>query len=175
MSANTGSSNIKLWEPTCNTLYDTYFQELSCEALMKFWEMFAFIAGFLTGITASGSAVAGWALWYKPGFKLCWAAMAGTAAVISIIHNLCQVPRRLKEQEKLRMEFCQLRIDLETFSYTLSMDTDEKTAKKFFEDLRKRFSDSMGNAHPDIAFTKKMRYTVKAKLNKLAKEKGFIQ
>lgn len=175
MTENTLGNNARLWEPTCKTLYDTYFQELSCDALITFWEKFALLAGLLTGITASGSAVAGWTLWNQPGYKLVWAATAGTAAIISITHNLLQVPRRLKEQEKLRMEFCQLRIDLETFSHTLAMDINEKTAKKSFEDLRKRFSLCMGNAHPDIAFRKGMQFAVQAKLNNLAKEKGFIQ
>jgi hypothetical protein len=175
MTDNEDHDGIPLWKPTFQTLYETYFQELSCEAIMQRWEAVSITAGFFMGITASGSAVTGWALWNKPGWKMGWAALAGVTAVISIVHGLLQVTRRLNDQGKLRSRFSQLRVDLETFGHKLAAGMNEKAATKTFESLRDRFSACMGDAHPDIAYTKKMRYRVQTRLNAILKENGYIQ
>jgi hypothetical protein len=100
------------WSLSFDTYYKAYYQELASQALAARWERIDVLTALLVAATASGSTLAGWALWSDVGWKVVWAGIAAVATITSILHGSLRVPSRLKEQEELRREFSGLRVDL---------------------------------------------------------------
>lgn len=161
--------------PVFETFYDAYYQELASEKLIERWERIDIITALLVAVTASGSAVAGWAFWNIPTFKHAWAIIAGVASIASIIHGVIKVPTRVKEQEELRRIFSELRVDIETFWQQLRIGSiDNNKLNDKYEKLRERLSQCIGRTHPDIAYTTKLREKIQEHLNNKLREKGYI-
>lgn len=169
------NSKNTYWEPSFKTLYEAYFQELASGALVNRWERIHIITAFLVAVTASGSAVAGWAFWTEPGWRIIWAIIAGTACLISIGHGVLGVPGRIKEQEKLRRLFSELRIDIDTFRQQLTIGLDDDQASTQYDKLRHRLSQCTSGAHPEIAFTLGLRVKIQGDLNNILKKEGYIK
>jgi len=168
-------NNEKYIDLTLRTLYEAYFQELASGALVNRWEFINIVTAFVVAITASGSAIAGWAFWNESGWKTIWTFIAGTASVISIGHGILAVPGRIKEQEKLRRVFAGLRIDIETFHQRLTVGLNGDEAGKGYNKLRERFSECMSRTHAEIAFTLGLRRRIQADLDKIFKREGYIK
>lgn len=159
------------WKPSYETLYDVYFQEAISAALADRWLRIDTITNILVAATASGSAIAGWALWNQPGGRPIWVAVAGLVSVLSIIHGGLQVPTRLKEQEEFRRHFSRLRIELETFRQKLRLGfgTIESINNSYME-LRNKYADLINRAPSDIANTYRLRVKIQKEINELLKE-----
>jgi hypothetical protein len=69
----------RLWEAVFETYYDAYYEEILSGDLIDRWQSFDEFAKIVIALTASGSAVSGWALWTQPGFRAVWAVLAGLA------------------------------------------------------------------------------------------------
>ncbi len=123
-SIDPGDPRAKLWQATFETYYDSYFQELSANRLLERWERFDDATKVLVALTASGSAIAGWTLWNEPGLKYVWATLAGSAAVMSVVHAALKVPERLARHFDSKSEFSGLRIALETFRHQMQIFPD---------------------------------------------------
>ncbi|MFQ5895853.1 MAG: hypothetical protein ACE5JJ_08585 [Nitrospinota bacterium] len=162
-------------KPSFQTFYQAHFQELVAERLFRWWSRIDLVTAVLIGLTASGSAVAGWLLWSMPGWKLVWAIIAGTASLVSIGHGALGVAGRVKKLEEIRGQFCQLRVELETFRQQLIIGIKSDQAKKQFELLRGRYEKFMANNHPDILHNrKKLMSSVQDELDSLLRQKGYI-
>ena len=105
----------KLWELVFETFYDSYYEEIVADKLVYRWQLFDQISKVLIALTASGSAVSGWALWNQPAFRNIWVTLAGLGAVLSIIHAALSVSSRLKEWRDVKTSFVVLRIDFGDF------------------------------------------------------------
>lgn len=57
-----------IWE----TFYKAMYYEILFDEISKRWQAFDFITRLLVALTASGSAIAGWALWNNDDFKYIW-------------------------------------------------------------------------------------------------------
>lgn len=163
------------WKPAYRTYYEAYFQELASEGLVSRWQKIDIVTAFLVAVTASSSAIAGWALWNAPGWKLIWVTIAGTATLASVGHGVMSVPRRVKEQEDLRRSFCLLRVEIETFLQQLTIGINGDEAKIKHEELRQKFAECMRPTQPDIAYTRGFRRRVGQNLNTILKEKEYIE
>jgi hypothetical protein len=153
------------WKPSFDTLYDAYFYEVTSEFVITRWSRLHVTTAILGAITASGSAVTGWALWSDPKGKAVWALIAGTATLVTIIHGALGVPAKIKEEEQRRQNFSALRVDLETFRHSLTLGMDIKTATKEFDELRHRLSQYIARTPPDLALTKRARSRLQLKVN----------
>jgi hypothetical protein len=163
-----------LWDRSWDVLYKAHFYELTAEHVVSRWEKIDITVIFLMTATASGSAVAGWSLWNNPDWRIVWLAIAGLASVISIGHGAVAVPRRIKEQEKIRRTFSWVRVNLETLRRNLDGDTESKEAKQAlerFHELEKEFDRAVADSPKDIALTVKLRNRVQDELDlRLKKE-----
>jgi hypothetical protein len=155
------------------TFYDAYFQELSSQELVGKWQVVDIFTAFLIAVTASSSAVAGWALWAIPAGRVGWAAIAGVATVASIIHGIMGVPRQVKEQEDFRRRFSVIRVDGETYLQQVDAGLDEERARSGLEELRKRLALATADVSPSIIFTRRFRCKIQEQLNELLKERGY--
>ena len=141
-----------LWELTFVTFYDSYFEELLADKLIKIWQVLDETTKILVAITASTSAVTGWALWNNEMFKMPWLCISGIAALLSIIHSTLAVPSRLKDWTNTKLVFSSLRIDIETLRGQMEINPDfsiEEVNTEFLN-LRKRYKEGIQDVKNDI-------------------------
>ena len=159
------------WKPSYETLYHVTYQESLSSALAERWQVIDTVTNILVAATASGSAVAGWALWNQPEGRSVWMIIAGFVSLLSIVHGGVQVPTRLKEQENVRRQFSKLRVDLETFRQRLQLGTRTLDYfEKSYIELRDRYADLVNRAPSDIANTYKLRVKIQELVNTLLKD-----
>jgi hypothetical protein len=159
------------WQPSFATLYDASFQELASESILTRWTKIHYATAILTAITASGSAVSGWALWNSGEGKYIWVLVASTASLFSIVHSALGVPAKIKEEEHRRQQFSALRNDIETFRHSLTIGGEFAEAKQTFDKLRQRLSENVSNATPDaLVFTAAARKEVQAAVDEKLKD-----
>lgn len=163
------------WQSTFDTLYDVWYQELASESLLVRWERIDTITAFLAAITASGSAVAGWALWTQPSWKFVWVVLAGIVGVVVIIHGVLRIPSRVKAQGELHKLFLQLRVDIQTFRQQLETGLKADEAQERFSELRNRLSQCINLTHPDIAYTTGFRKNIQKELDDVLRRKKYIK
>jgi hypothetical protein len=169
-----GTSIDALKESSFGTLYKALFQEACAEAVVSRWQKLDLIVALLVAATASGSAVAGWALWSEPGWRTIWATGAGTAALGAIIDNAMTVPSRIKEQEELRRVFSGLRVSLETFREELKIGLDADNARQRYTKILERYEQVVTGARRDLALTKGLSIRVQREVNDKLKQGGLI-
>ena len=86
----------ELWNATWETFYDASYYEVLFGKLSQNWQIFDFITRLLIALTASGSAVAGWALWNESNYKEYWVITAAIASILSIVHALLNTTDKVK-------------------------------------------------------------------------------
>ena len=124
----------ELWNATYDTLYFTYYNEILCDTLVRRWQITDDLTKVLVALTASGSAISGWALWSDQRFQFLWVGIAGFAALLSIVHSALGVPSRLKDWGDSKRRFASLRIELETFQYRMRVNPEFST-EEFMKEL----------------------------------------
>jgi len=161
----------KYWKPSYETLYRVTFQEAVSSALADIWLRFDTVVNIVVSVTASGSAIAGWSLWTKPGWRFFWILSAGFVSTLSIIHNGIQVPTRLRDQIDYRRQLSKLRVDLETFRQKLELGRGTiDIFDEWYIELRNRYAELVNRAPSDIANTRKLRVKIQKEVNGLLEE-----
>ncbi|HEX8653581.1 MAG TPA: hypothetical protein VF708_22380 [Pyrinomonadaceae bacterium] len=163
-------TNGSYWEPSYETYYRAYFQELASEALVGRWQQIDFVTAFFVAATASGSAITGLSFWSKPGWITVWGSIAVVVSLTSIAHGAVKVPERLKEQEERRRLFAKLRVDVETFRQQLRIGLTAEEADKRYAEIRTRYAQYTENLRPDLADTERLRLKVQKTLNNILEE-----
>jgi len=158
----------QLWKEVFFVYYEVFYTELLSEALARKWLALDTFAGITIALTASGSAVAGWALWSQPGFKPIWATLAGTGALLSIVHRTIHVTQRLKDYSDSARRLAQLRVEFEALRHRIRMakPTELSDVNKRFEELRKSSVDNSLVTN-DIFLTSTLEEQTQQKLNRM--------
>ncbi len=161
-----------LWNDSFNTYYDAYFDELLSDTLVNRWMRIDVGVKYLVAITATGSAIAGLALWQEPGWKAAWAALSLIAAAAGIFHSTALVDNLVKEHTRAHKEYAACRSDLENYRHDLNMDPGFDVARKDgeFKALKKKYEDCCGNSPRDWSVSDNLRERVKAQLNETIKD-----
>jgi hypothetical protein len=157
----------ELWKATWETLYDASYYEVLFAEVLKRWQAFDIITRLLVAITASGSAVAGWALWNDDNYKILWLVVAGIASLLSIIHATLNTPDRVKNYTKLSNVISHVRLDYETFQHELKIYPDFDVDANFnkFKELRSKYQKALESFSPDFLTTDKARHNAQTILN----------
>ena len=157
----------KIWEAAFETYYDCYFEEMIADRLLYRWSLLDDITKWLIAITASGSAISGWALWHTPNLKSTWAVIAGLSAFLAITHSALSVQQRIKNWEASKYSFVDLRIEFEWFRQDMSINP-EFNIHDFQEKLnilRQKYSEHMSRLSPDTLRTTRLDLDTQEKLN----------
>ena len=85
-----------IWADVHNRRYDCLYEELLAERLLHKFTPIDTLCRILIACTASGSTIAGWALWHDEEYKKYWIAVAGAAALISIIHTVVGISESVR-------------------------------------------------------------------------------
>jgi hypothetical protein len=112
----------ELWKAVFETYYDAFYNEVLADKLVNRWQIADDASNILVAVTASGSALSGWALWNQPGYRLLWTGLAGFSAILGITHSSLGVAHRLKDWGEIKRSFAMLRIELETLQYRMKFD-----------------------------------------------------
>jgi len=149
--ATASNSRDILWRDSFNTYYDTYFDELWSDHQIKQWMRIDFAMKFVIAITASGSAVAGLALWSSSGGKIAWAVLSLIAALAGIFQSAAQSGSLIKEHTKSNKDFGDLRNELEDFRRELDLDPQYNVSSRNaeFTKLKGKYRDYEKNAPHD--------------------------
>lgn len=157
----------ELWKSSWETYYCSYFYEIYIGKAVFRWKLFDLITKIIVAITATGSAVAGWSLWADDSYREIWVFLAGTAALLSIVHAVTQVQSILESLSELRTSFSGLRVVLESFRQQLSIFPAFDVTEKNIEFLKKRekYELLIEKFDGDILLTSKLAEKVQDELN----------
>ena len=157
----------RLWKVSSETFYKVYYAESLTNFLIKSWQRWDTIAKCIIAITATTSAVSGWALWNLPTFKIGWSIFAGLGAVFAILHTNLKVPDRLKDLVSVVQHLKGLCINLETFRYKMELDPNfviEEFNDEFLE-YREQYLEGFLRLKNDLFLTKRRRTKVQEEVN----------
>jgi len=156
-----------LWEVSFETFYDAKYIEVLSERLEGEWLIVDKVVAVLVALTASGSAVAGWALWKDGTPASLWAVLSGSAALLAIVHSTLGVPATLKAHGECRRYFTHLSLDIESLRMRMrtNQSFDIDTLEAQFDDCRKRFSSGIGLRQADLLSTRRFQVKVQEALN----------
>jgi hypothetical protein len=156
-----------IWNSTFDTYYDCYFEEMVADKLLYRWCLLDDINKWLIALTASGSAVSGWALWDKPELNLIWIILSSLSAFLAITHSSLGVQQKIKSWEVSKKAFVDLRIEFEWLRQDISIhpDFDIPEVEQRLNSLRQRYSENMSRLSPDTLRTRKLDSSIQTKLN----------
>jgi hypothetical protein len=157
----------RLFKETFATYYDAHFYEIEAEMLAQKWQRVDEVVKVIVAVTASGSAVASWAIWQKPGLQMLWAILSGIAALAAIIHATLGVPGRLKDWIEIRGFFLVLRNDLQILRQRMraAPNLPIETIQSDYEALRKRFAEGEAKIKSDILLSTRLRVAAQQQLD----------
>jgi hypothetical protein len=159
----------QIWDATWKVYYETYFQEVLAERLVLRWQRFDEFSKVLIALTASTSALSGWALWNDPDFKVVWAIFAGLGAILAITHKSLDVSHKLTDWGSSRSHFSLIRLDCEQFQNKMRFNP-EFPIKDFSEEerlLHDRFKEAYQKTKIDGFLTGKLRIAAQKELDQL--------
>jgi len=157
----------ELWKAAYETWYFASYNHRIAETLLSRWQRIDDFTKVIVAITASGSAISGWALWNVAGFKMVWIVIAALGAVLSVVGGALGIPTRLKIWGESKADFLGLQMDLETFRYEMSFDPEFEVhafAERFVE-CRKRFAAALQRIKNDVLSTSRLARKCQSELN----------
>jgi hypothetical protein len=155
-------------------MYDSYMQELISEALVDFWSRFEAVSSLLIAVTATGSTVAGWAVWKTGSGIIVWGAFSGIASLLAVISGTLQIPTRIKSQNELGMALWDIGQRAEAL-YEKVRALDNKEIEKQLTILDREYREAMKKTHRDMIMTRKWRARLQKLLNERMEEKGYAK
>lgn len=157
----------EIWNATWKSYYDTYFQEILSERLVSRWQRLDELSKVMIALTASGSALSGWALWNQANFKVVWAILAGIGAILAVFHKSLEVSHKVTDWASSRSQFCLLRFDHEILLNKMRFDPEfsVEDCTKNLDGLLKRFADSYQKIKVDSFLTLKLKNKAQDELN----------
>ena len=162
-----------LWNASFESYYDSYYEELVADDLINQWQKLDTVTKIIVALTASSSAVSGWALWTEPHARYFWLIISGISAVLAVVHSTLGVPDHMKDHADDKRRFLSLRIELETFRQRMKLDPNFDLAQftKEWVQHKSRYSEDAQLIKSDVLRTKRLQEKAQSELNtKLADE-----
>jgi hypothetical protein len=158
----------QIWADVHSRRYDCLYEELLAEKLLNKFTPIDVSCRILIACTASGSTIAGWALWEEEGFKKYWLAIAGAAAVISIVHTVVGISDSVRQISDLHASFRSLRLKFDAMITRMKICQHESLAsyKSEFAGLLEEYGNVGSRKKPCILITDNLEETVQKQLNK---------
>ena len=158
-----------LWDESFRLFYDAYYEQLRAEKLLRKWYWTDLWSRLVVAVSASGSAIAAWAVWGMAGFNIVWAVVAGVAALLSVIHTVLNVSNRLKELSESRAAFLLIRTDSESLRRRMRLNPTFPVTKytASVERLGRMYAEAESNLPVDLFRTRRLENRVQEELNAL--------
>ena len=165
-------SRDAIWDGTFKVYYESFWSEIVAQRIVTFWQRLDDFTKVLVAITASGSAIAGWALWKEDNFKYIWLTLAAISALLSIIHASLAVANRIKDWTETTRQFVVLRIELERCMENMKIDKnfDVPGYLSKYNDYMGKYADLYSTLKNDILRTRNLEIKVQHELNERLKD-----
>ena len=156
-----------LWVASYEVFYDCYFEEIVADKMLQFWSVVDDVTKWLVAITASGSAVAGLALWNGHGYKELWLLISMVASILSITHGSLGIQGRIKTWAEVKKSFSMLRMELQGIRQDMQIDPqfDTEDINNKFLAVRSTYQDVMSQLSSDSFRTSGVETKAQQKLN----------
>lgn len=160
-----------LWDKVFEVYYDSFYEEMIAEALIKKWSVFDSMSKFLALITASGSTIAGISLWNDPEYKIIWVIISVLAALVVAANLSMKVAENLKHQMNTEKEFRDLRIAVETLRMKMEIENintgtcDSSNNYDQLMEYKNKYRELSCGIENDILKSKKFGYKIQKELD----------
>ena len=164
----------EIWNSAWETFYDSYYYSILFSLISKRWQLVDFYTRLIVAMTASGSAIAGWALWNDDDFKILWIILAGFASIISIIHSTLNINEKIKHYTLLNNNMSNVQLEFESFRQEMRVYP-EFHINDFFNkhtELREKYQKALELNTPDLLSTDYMQNKAQGILNTKLNIKG---
>lgn len=118
------AERLEFWRAIWRIYYQAYYHEILSEAVQARLMLATRIADLLTAVTASGSAVAAWAVWQSNAMSVVWVALSSTAALLSVVFQALGVRDLSKRYTESRLVAQTLRLRVAGFRNKLRITND---------------------------------------------------
>lgn len=158
-----------LWKASFDIFYDCYFEEIASHRLLQFWSVFDDVAKWLVALSASSSAVAGWALWQHETGKEIWLIISMLAGFLSITQSSLGIQSRIKSWSETKKSFVILRMELQSIRQDMEIDSefDIDTMSKRIFSARAKYEDAMSQLGSDSFRSARLEKNAQKYLNTL--------
>lgn len=147
-----------LWEQSYDIHYQTLFQEIRYEILLKWLKAVDTFAVWIVAITATGAGIGGWALWATEDGKYIWGFFAAVSSLVSITHVALKIADKQQHHMEVFRELRALRHRFESFRQSIRRDQIEPTPEKVeeaegkYQTLRDEFEEIYRKVAPSGVF-----------------------
>jgi len=131
--------HMALWRKVFKLTFDAWYAEMLLAAWLGTWLHVDSFVALGTAVTASGSAIAGWALWNESGWREVWVALAGATALASIVHTKLGIGSRLDALQRSRSDFLDVRSDAKTLLDRMDLGMPTDKASEIYFALQERY------------------------------------
>ncbi len=173
VTGNRSSPEIdEFWNALYQTYYDSYLNEVISDRVANRWEIFDDVGKVVVAVTASGSAISGWALWNNPNWRWLWTLIASTSAVVGIVQTSLQTANRVKSWSEAKRTFAGVRIELETLMFMFRFDAQKNVSdfEQRFVELRKKFLEAVQLINNDIMLRKGLKLSAQEDVDSRIKQ-----
>lgn len=156
-----------IWNKVFEVFYDSFYFEMLSSKIASKWLFVDEITKILVAITTSGSAIAGWSLWNKEGFQFIWIFLAGTSALLSVLHATLNVSNRVKEWTEMKRKFSSLKIECETNRGMMEMNPEFEIDfhTNFYIEKKRIYGELYSNLPNDFLISKRFKVKVQEEVN----------
>lgn len=157
----------QLWQAVWDGYYDACYQEIICDNIIQRWHVADEVAKVIIALTASGSAIAGWALWQHDGYRSAWAVFAGFGAVLAIVHSALAVSAKVTLWSDLKRDFVDINLEFDILKKKMEINPqfDVTSFTSEFIELKRRYSMATQKMPNDLLKTRKLEFAAQDELN----------
>lgn len=166
-----------IWREMFDKYYDVFYQEMLLDRLVNRWLHLDIFFRLIVAVSASGSAISGWAIWSQPDGKVVWIIISSIAALVAVIYGTIPINQLIKDGNTSHSEFSRLRTKFEQLIMRFKMDEGENL-NKHAEDLKvliNEASDLWGKSIRFPMIGRKLREETQSDLNQILASKDLIE
>ena len=110
-----------LWQTALETFYRVAYAESLMKSVLQKWKPVDGIVKSIVTITTIASVMVGWMAWGSPSGKVAWLIIAGSAALLGLLHVIFKISDRIADLSHNTQYFKSLRLNLERFIYDMEV------------------------------------------------------
>ena len=156
-----------LWQTSLETFYRVAYAESLMSSVLQKWKPVDGAIKSIVTITTIASVMVWWMSWGSTNGKIAWLVIAGSAALLGLLHVILKISDRISDLSHNAQYFKSLRLNLERFIYEMEVNPDFplEPFKVTFEQYREWLLVGSQMLKEDFLLTRQHRQKIQNKLN----------
>ncbi len=156
-----------LWQTALETFYRVAYAESLMSSVLQKWRPIDGVVKTIVTVTTIASVMVGWMAWGTPTGKVLWLTIAGSAALLGLLHVILKISDRMADLSHNAQYFKSLRLNLERFIYEMEVNPDFplEAFKDTFEQYREWYLVGSQMLKDDFLLTHQHCQKIQSKLN----------